>query len=111
MEWKVPVGISNHHVHLTKETYEQLFCEKIEKLKSTLEKDPTIQELKRVQEEIKKDENLLVQLKNKEKETENNEKIRKMQLLENQVNFIILEINKRLKENIGKNSRCQNENH
>jgi len=85
--------------------------EKIEKLKSTLEKDPTIQELKRVQEEIKKDENLLVQLKNKEKETENNEKIRKMQLLENQVNFIILEINKRLKENIGKNSRCQNENH
>lgn len=85
--------------------------EKIEKLKSTLEKDPTIQELKRVQEEIKKDEKLLVQLKNKEKETENNEKIRKMQLLENQVNFIILEINKRLKENIGKNSRCQNENH
>ena len=33
MEWKVPVGISNHHVHLTKETYEQLFHEKIEKLK------------------------------------------------------------------------------
>ncbi len=33
MNWKVPVGISNHHVHLTKETYEQLFCEKIEKLK------------------------------------------------------------------------------
>jgi len=25
MEWKVPVGISNHHVHLTKEIYEQLF--------------------------------------------------------------------------------------
>ncbi len=31
MEFKVPVGISNHHVHLTKENYEYLFGKEIEK--------------------------------------------------------------------------------
>lgn len=33
MKFKVKVGISNHHVHLTKETYEKLFQEEYEKLK------------------------------------------------------------------------------
>ncbi|MCI8467621.1 MAG: propanediol utilization protein [Bacilli bacterium] len=30
MEYKIPVGISNKHVHLTKETYQQLFDEPLE---------------------------------------------------------------------------------
>lgn len=33
MEWKVSVGISNHHAHLTKETYEKLFTSNYEKIK------------------------------------------------------------------------------
>jgi len=33
MKWTVPVGVSNHHAHLTKETYELLFDEEIEKIK------------------------------------------------------------------------------
>ncbi len=36
MTFKVPVGISNHHVHLTKEMYEKLFstpCQKLKDLK------------------------------------------------------------------------------
>ncbi len=31
MEYKVKIGVSNHHVHLTKETYEKLFDEPLEK--------------------------------------------------------------------------------
>lgn len=33
MTFKVPVGISNHHVHLTKEIYDLLFDEPYEKIK------------------------------------------------------------------------------
>jgi len=33
MEYKIKVGISNKHVHLTKEVYEQLFNEPLEKAK------------------------------------------------------------------------------
>ncbi len=33
MEYKIKVGISNHHVHLTKETYDLLFNEPLEKIK------------------------------------------------------------------------------
>ncbi len=37
MQFKVPVGISNHHVHLTKEVYEELFGKAIEKEKDILQ--------------------------------------------------------------------------
>ncbi|MCI8575018.1 MAG: propanediol utilization protein [Bacilli bacterium] len=33
MEYKISVGISNKHVHLTRETYEQLFDKPLEKVK------------------------------------------------------------------------------
>lgn len=38
MDFKVPVGISNHHVHLTEEVYHKLFEEDFEKIKDLKQK-------------------------------------------------------------------------
>ena len=38
MDFKVPVGISNHHVHLTKEVYCKLFEDDFEKIKDLKQK-------------------------------------------------------------------------
>lgn len=84
--------------------------EKIELLKKSLDEDSIIKSLKECQEDIMQDTLLMKQIKNHDKLLESKEKIKELRRLENDVNFIILEINQYLKENIIKNSRCQNEN-
>ncbi len=76
---------------------EELY-EKIENLKQTLDAQPWIQEIEKIQREILKDPVLLRQIQMKEKQVQENSMIQEYRHLENQCNFLILEINQYLKE-------------
>lgn len=76
--------------------------EKIAILKEKLDQLEIIANLKAIQQEIREDQALYEQIKKKESVISNNPKIIEYKRLENQVNFLILEINQYLKENFKK---------
>ena len=71
--------------------------DKINNLKNSLDKEKSIIEIKDIQKKIMLDEKLINKIRNKEKVREE-EKIREYLHLENQVNYIVLSINKELNE-------------
>lgn len=83
--------------------------EKLDRLKKVIDQHPTIKEIEKVQKDIEINKDLYNKIIKKEKKTLEDEQIIKYKNLENEINFLILEINQYLKENLLKNSRCQNE--
>lgn len=83
--------------------------EKLDRLKKVIDQHPTIKEIEKVQKDIETNKDLYNKIIKKEKKTLEDEQIIKYKNLENEINFLILEINQYLKENLLKNSRCQNE--
>ena len=69
---------------------------KLDNLKDCLENDKEIIEIKKIQEEILNNQELMNKIKNKE-DVSNNELIKKYRHLENRINYKILSINKELK--------------
>ena len=79
--------------------------DKINKLKSSLDKEESIINIKEVQKEILLDGDLVSNIKNNSYDS-NNDLIRKYRHLENEVNYIILEVNMNLKTLVG-GSSCE----
>jgi cell fate (sporulation/competence/biofilm development) regulator YmcA (YheA/YmcA/DUF963 family) len=88
--------------------------EKVNELKLELDNTKEIKELKSINEEIMKDKDLLndIKLFNETQDNSikeriiNNKLFREYKHKENEVNFIILEINKKLKEINNRNKGC-----
>ncbi len=78
------------------------FMEKIEALKTELDQSALIKDLKKVQTEILNNKELYDGLKQKSSSALNNPKVLEYKKLENEVNFLILEINQYLKEHLMK---------
>lgn len=79
--------------------------DKINKLKDSLDKEDSIVNIKDVQRKILLDRNLVDNIKNNNYDN-NNELIREYRHLENEINYIILEINMNLKDLVG-GSSCE----
>ena len=79
--------------------------DKINKFKSSLDKEASIINIKEVQKEILLDHELVNNIKNNSYDS-NNELIKKYRHLENEVNYIILEVNMNLKTLTG-GSSCE----
>ena len=80
--------------------------DKIDKLKKSLDKEDSVINIKEVQKKIKLDEQLLCSIKSNSYDN-NNPLIKDYRHLENEVNYIILEINMNLKKIIEGGS-CEN---
>lgn len=89
--------------------------EKVEELKKELDNSKQVKELKSINKKIMQDEKLLEDIK-KYNETQseeikeriiNNKLFREYKQKENEINFIILEINQKLKEINNRNKGCQ----
>lgn len=84
--------------------------EKLEILKNKLDSCDSILKLTRMQEEILNNRVLYQKIVEKNGTVNQEEKVLEYRKLENEVNFLILEINRRLKENFKKEVLCHNEN-
>ena len=79
--------------------------DKINELKESLDKEESIIEIKEVQKEILLDKELINNIRNNSYDN-NNERIKKYRHLENEINYIILDINMNLKDLVG-GSNCE----
>lgn len=77
--------------------------DKINELKNNLDKEESIINIKNVQKEILLDQELISNIKNNSYDN-SNDLIRKYRHLENEVNYIILDINMNLKTLVGGSS-------
>lgn len=78
------------------------FIEKIEALKKELDQSAPIKNLKKVQTEIFNDKKLYNEIAKKNLTSLQSSKVLEYKKLENEVNFLILEINQYLKEHLMK---------
>lgn len=83
--------------------------EKIDILKKELDKLEVIQNLEKVQLEILNDKELYQKIKNKKQEVLTDSTVIEYKKLENEANFLILEINKYLKQSFQESRRCYHE--
>lgn len=81
---------------------------KIDKLKSSLDEEQTIIDIKNIQMKIKNNKQLMNKIKNKEN-IDNIDDIKTYRHLENELNYLILTINNRLKI-LEKDSDCNENN-
>lgn len=79
--------------------------DKINKLKNNLDKEESIINIKNVQKEMLLDQELINNIKNNSYDN-SNDLIKKYRHLENEVNYIILEVNMNLKTLVG-GSSCE----
>lgn len=84
--------------------------EKIEQLKKALDNTKGIKDIEKTQKEILADKKLYEQVLRKDSSLNQHEKIQKYRQLENEVNFLILEINNTLKENLKEGEKCHESN-
>lgn len=84
--------------------------EKIEQLKKALDNAKCIKDIEKTQKEILADNKLYEQVLRKDPSLNQHEKIQKYRQLENEVNFLILEINNTLKENLKEGEKCHESN-
>ena len=82
--------------------------DKIDKLKSNLEEEQTIIDIKNIQTKIKSNEQLVNKIKSKEN-VDNIDDIKTYRHLENELNYLILTINSKLKK-LEKDSDCNENN-
>ncbi len=82
------------------------FMEKIDLLKKELDQDISIQNLKKIQEEILNDKRLYEQIKKKDFCMNQDPRIIEYKKLENQVNFLILEMNQYVKNHLFGDGVC-----
>lgn len=84
--------------------------EKIDRLKNTLDNAKCIKDIEKTQKEILADNKLYEQVLRKDPSLNQHEKIQKYRQLENEVNFLILEINNTLKQNLKEGEKCHESN-
>lgn len=84
--------------------------EKIEQLKKALDNAKCIKDIEKTQKEILTDNKLYEQVLRKDPSLNQHEKIQKYRQLENEVNFLILEINNTLKQNLKEGEKCHESN-
>ena len=84
--------------------------EKIDRLKNTLDNAKCIKDIEKTQKEILADKKLYEQVLRKDPSLNQHEKIQKYRQLENEVNFLILEINNTLKQNLKEGEKCHESN-
>ncbi len=84
--------------------------EKIEQLKKALDNAKCIKDIEKTQKEILADNKLYEQVLRKDPSLNQHEKIQKYRQLENEVNFLILEINNTLKQNLKEGEKCHESN-
>ena len=84
--------------------------EKIEQLKKALDNAKCIKDIEKTQKEILADNKLYEQVLRQDPSLNQHEKIQKYRQLENEVNFLILEINNTLKQNLKEGEKCHESN-
>lgn len=84
--------------------------EKIEQLKKALDNAKCIKDIEKTQKEILAEKKLYEQVLRKDPSLNQHEKIQKYRQLENEVNFLILEINNTLKQNLKEGEKCHESN-
>ncbi len=87
-----------------------LLWEKLDALKSALDEEECIKKIEQAQKEIKDDEILYKKLKKRDLEAFHHEKVLKYRKIENEVNFLILDLNQHLKKYFKNKRQCHESN-